>query len=613
MQTLSPSRLALAAVLAWTALAAPAGAATLAEALDAYRNNRVTEAETMLGALVADPATAAHDRAAALRELGRIDGLIRGETDAMAAAMAQTSGEEACATATTALRIYREVGQPATPLPYAEASRGQCTPGASDMLRVQLASTHMALADNDPSARAAHLARADAELDAISPIAAGAPDIAKARLTLAMMRADSAAAFDAWRAYFWLTDTDAPQALTAYAGRARAIFDAGLAANASDADRIALVNMLIRAGFTDDARAFSEATQLAARNASDPNWVRAAAYFRFHASVREITTRTNHAMVNRNDDSTRSDDVRQYSEDIRGAMMQLMTDAGLSGDPQAALGEAYGLFGSLGETSGYPSLHGGHIVEDRRIVAEQYGRRGELRFVVVDNMVSNGFESWLWDGWAEAGGWADDDATIVQIRSAYTAGPLSALRRVRPGPTRERFLQMIARFDADERSALGRDGVASLPATSERLEMEGYEQIARRTGDDDAAFIAEVWRATYQYSIEKHEGRHAIDKLRGTFSSPELEYMAKLSQIALSDYPRLGLASIAGSTLGDTPHGIANRRILTGYRNWMRRHWRDIPGFDRNAPALSQLTLLSDAQIVAIAQSMDDLARSARR
>jgi len=612
MQTLSPSRLAIAAVLTWAALAAPASAATLAEALDAYRNNRVTEAEAMLGELATDPATAPHDRAAALRELGRIDGLIRRETDAIATAMAQTNGEEACATAVIALHVYRKAEEPATPIAYAEAARGECTPGAADTLRVQLARNHMALASSEATAREEHLAQAANELAGVSAIAAGAPDVATARFSLAMLRRDSAAAFDAWRAYFWLTDTDAPQALTAYHGRTEAIFTAGLAANATDADRIALVNMLIRAGFNDDARDFAEATQLGARNAGDPNWSRADAYLRFHTRIRDITMRMNRAQVNRNGDASRAADVRQYGEDIRAEMAQLMTDAGLSGDPRVVLAETYGIYGSLGETSGYPSLHGGHIVEDRQVVAEQYGRRGELRFVVIDNVVSNGFESWLWDGWAEAGGWASDDATIVQIRSAYTSGPLTALRRVRPGPTRDRFLQMIERFDADERNALGRDGVAPLPATSERLEMQAYEEIARRTGEDDAAFIAEVWRATYQYSIEKHEGRHAIDKLRGRFSSPDLEFMAKLSQIALADYPRLGLASISGSTIGDTPHGIANRRILTGYRNWMRRHWRDIPGFNRNAPALSQLTLLSDAQIVAIAQSMDELARARR-
>src|SRR5690606_26962554 len=105
------------------------------------------------------------------------------------------------------------------------------------------------------------------------------------------------------------------------------------------------------------------------------------------------------------------------------------------------------------------------------------------------------------------------------------------------------------------------------------------------------------WRATIQHSITLHEGRHALDKASGAFTGDELEFRAKLSEIALADYPRLALANIAGQTLGDTAHGLANRRLLEGYRSWIRRHRREIAGFDRSAPALAQLHLLSDAQI----------------
>jgi hypothetical protein len=298
-----------------------------------------------------------------------------------------------------------------------------------------------------------------------------------------------------------------------------------------------------------------------------------------------------------------------YESEIMAAIGGLMQNAGLSGDPRAALAETYGLFGSIGETGGYPSLHAGHLAQDERITVAQYGRIGELRFIVIDNMIANGFESWLWDGSGEAGGWAPADDTIVQVRSAYTSAPLSALRRARPGAIRERHLADIEREQAGERAALGRDGVATLPATSNRLTMQAIDQIAARTGSDDGAFIADHWRATIQYSITLHEGRHALDKASGRFSNVELEFRAKLSQIALADYPRLGLANVAGQTLGDTPHGDANRRILEGYRRWMRRHARDIAGFDRNQATLSQLHLLSDDQIRAAARSMDPWAR----
>src|SRR5690606_7254704 len=87
-----------AAALALLAAAPPAAAASLTEALSAYRANRVAEAEAELAAVAADPDAAAADRAAALRELGRIDWLIRGETDAAAALAAESAGQDRCAT-----------------------------------------------------------------------------------------------------------------------------------------------------------------------------------------------------------------------------------------------------------------------------------------------------------------------------------------------------------------------------------------------------------------------------------------------------------------------------------------------------------------------------------
>jgi len=326
--------------------------------------------------------------------------------------------------------------------------------------------------------------------------------------------------------------------------------------------------------------------------------------FAFDAAVRADTLRANREMMG-------GGRAAWYGNAVRTEMGALMQTAGLRGDPRTVLAERFGLYGSLGETSGYPSLHGGHLAEDRHLSVDEYGHHGELRFVVIDNMLANGYESWLWDGWAEAGGWSGDGA-IVQVRSAYTDGPLRRLRHTLPGPSREAFLVRLQQAEIDERAALGRDGVATLPATSDRLEDQVYQQIAQRLGGNDGAFIAEVWRATNQYSIEMHEGRHAIDNANGHYNAPDLEYWAKLSQIALANYPRLGLASVASGGINDTPHGIGNRRVLEAYRQWMRAHRGEIANFDANQPTLSQLDKLTDAQIVAVARSIDPLARTAR-
>jgi hypothetical protein len=587
------------------ALLGPADAVTLAEALSAYRNNDVADAERMLVEVAADPAASEFDRAAARRTLARIDWMARGETDAATRALAETPpGEGHCTVMVGALSVFREAENGGAIIAQADAAGQQCRASDLEELRIERARVHMALAAAATGEdRARHLASAAAQLEAIEPVAAITPEVAGARFSLAIAHRDATAAFAGWRTYYWLTDADAPPALGMYAGRVAQIFANGLRADASDADVIALVGMLARAGFADDARLLADQTGIAARAGEDPEWRRIDAYFTLNRAIRDATLRANREIIN-------GGRAGWYEREIIAASTRAMEAIGASGDPRVVMPEAFGVFGTVGETSGYPSMHGGHLVQDDRLHVEQYGRSGEVRFIVIDNMLANGYESWLWDGWAAAGGWSSDGNTIVQIRSGYTGGPVNALRRTRPGAARDRFMTELQQQSAEELATLGRDGVGRLPATSNRLEQQVYDGVFARAGADDDAFIAEVWRATNQYSITSHEGRHALDNANQPgLSSTQLEFRAKLSQIIFADYPRLGLASVAGQAINDTPHGRGNQRVLEGYRRWMRDHRDEIAGFDRSQPTLSQLDKLTDEQIVAAARSMDPWAR----
>ena len=123
------------------------------------------------------------------------------------------------------------------------------------------------------------------------------------------------------------------------------------------------------------------------------------------------------------------------------------------------------------------------------------------------------------------------------------------------------------------------------------------------------AFIATVARDTLETSIWAHEGRHAIDQqVFKIKDSPELEYRAKLSEIALAKTPRLS-GSILSPIGGPTAHGLANKRVLEGLIAWMTRHAADIPGFDPGTPAALQLDKLTPAQLRAAAQSLDPIAK----
>jgi hypothetical protein len=66
--------------------------------------------------------------------------------------------------------------------------------------------------------------------------------------------------------------------------------------------------------------------------------------------------------------------------------------------PKDILRRVWGLYFTVGRTGGYMSLHLGHVIEDVREEIAQHGRTGSVQRVVLENLLSNGYESWLWTG-----------------------------------------------------------------------------------------------------------------------------------------------------------------------------------------------------------------------
>ena len=90
-----------------------------------------------------------------------------------------------------------------------------------------------------------------------------------------------------------------------------------------------------------------------------------------------------------------------------------------------------------------------------------------------------------------------------------------------------------------------------------------------------------------------------------------MEYRGKLSELAMSDYPRLPLASINSRIIAaDTPHGRANASIMKSYAKWVAAHSAEVKGYDPKLPAAVQIDRLSDDQIRAVARSLDPWARA---
>jgi len=250
----------------------------------------------------------------------------------------------------------------------------------------------------------------------------------------------------------------------------------------------------------------------------------------------------------------------------------------------------------------------------------QYGYDADLGFTSLDGMTSNGFQSWAWDHRTGHGGWAVANA-VTQVRTGYAGTARGVWRGIRDSVDLRRFQRETDRETRDDWTRAARDEFTFLPGLVKRLQLQGVEQLLtdladRGITDADPAelereFILALDGTIFESSIVAHEGRHAIDKrINPRFSTPELEFRAKLSQVVFATYPRLALDGILSGNIGDpTPHGQANLRVIQGLVDWMDTHQAEIEGFDVFRPTLPQFDRLTDEQIKAAFAAQDPLAR----
>jgi hypothetical protein len=278
----------------------------------------------------------------------------------------------------------------------------------------------------------------------------------------------------------------------------------------------------------------------------------------------------------------------------------------------------FGALIDLGDRGGQLNLHFGHAIVDEHRQVNQYGRSATVRFIVIDAMVSNGYESWSWDGRAQHGGWGEANL-IVQVRPAYAEGPILDWERL-AGPVDD-----VASETEQDWRRVQADPFAYLPGLRLRMRRAAHVRLVDSlrahglAGEPlRAAFVAELGRIVTESSIFAHEGRHAIDARAApqwwrwlVEPASQAEFQAKLSEVAFAPDPALALTGgiVAPNIGSETRHGVANRRIMEGLVEWMSAHAPAIAGLDRARPLLPQLDKLNADQLRAAARSMDPLAR----
>ena len=611
-------RIAAALLFVELACGSSAFAATLSEGQSAYSQNRIAEAEKIYATLVADRAASPADRSAAARELARIAWLIDGDADRALGhlAVAEAAGDKPCETGALTARVLRQSGRSAEAVRRSPALLAACPDGASD----DDIRTHVLGARLDLAVAAVGAERSQWLADAATDARSFGPDAdieaARLRMETGLVTGNAPAALAAWKDYFWLDEGDAPQALAN--ASVTAVFTNGLAPNASTGDRLTLADLLMRAGFAVQSRRFADAQGLQDAARDTPVMKRLQAYWSVRDQVETTFLKVNRRMARGGKTPTVLKAAASTLDPlIEASASTLMKAAGSTGEVKAVLKSAYGLVGTgRGETSGYPSLHMGHLIEDREMLIEQHGKSAKIHYMSVDNMLANGFESWLWDGGPMVGGWQGDKA-IVQVRGAYVKSPLRAYKQSLDSEERRDLIQRQAKLGAEDIAKLKARPVATLPGLSDRLQLQLVDRImavARAKAADEThnrkAFLAEFSRANFNQSIEVHEGRHAIDESLGLSGKAEhavIEYQAKLSELVLANYPRMALRNMNLNLEGNGPHDNAGARIFDEFRKWIEAHPSEVMAHDRALPALAQIDKLSDSQIREIARNLDPL------
>jgi hypothetical protein len=275
----------------------------------------------------------------------------------------------------------------------------------------------------------------------------------------------------------------------------------------------------------------------------------------------------------------------------------------------------FDLVANMGNTGSVVDLHAGHRISTESRDVVQYGKRAHLTFSVLDGMISDGYQTWAWDGRAAHGGWASA-TEIIQVRDGYAEGPLKAWHALTDPAIIARNAKTLARDSAADIARARTKEIAYFASVDERLRRDVRAALLDSlrggglTGRElELAFVRTYGDDVDESSIFVHEGRHAIDKILkiADSSAKNLEYQAKLSELAFAPLPKLALAGILGANTGDdTPHGIADARLMRELLAWMRHH-----GFSEGASELPlplQIPKLTDAQIRAVSRSLDPLA-----
>jgi hypothetical protein len=592
-------------LLAASTAATPSECATrLEQGRNAYGVYDVEAARRLYSSITSESCSPRVSSEAAT-EIARITWLVDGNAPAAADQLRKVvaSNPDACPAARLLGRILNASGRsaetPAVLAPFRQRCAAREPKLALEIVQAQI--------DQAMRARSPDLTAARKELAAAPELARASLTAAQQQISIGVLSNDPVTALKGWQQFYWLEGTAKPQAFGDSNDAVRRTFAAALRPRASDEETQALATLLIRGGFGGEAEHLQKHR---ASGGHDADWRAVRAYLRMRQRLDETLLAHDQAWAR---------GARPSDEPFEASLLQILRDAtheaGRTGeDPWPALRDLWGLMGTTGRSNGVSGLHLGHVSVDQIQHIAQGERRGEVRFLSLDNMIANGFSGWLGDGSFAPGGWAAN-GQIIQVRTRYVQSALDKAAIASPGPARDRYLELMAERAASDASVSDTDAIVYLPGLSDRIQLQAIDALAAEVRATDGASFAEhfakLWfERSFEGTILLHEGRHILDQAEyagdKALADDELEYRAKLSELSQSTSPRVMLNSIYGRLIGGTTgHGKANERLLRKLVAWMQDHPSEVNGFDPKRPTLPQLDRLSDQQLRQITRALD--------
>jgi len=443
----------------------------------------------------------------------------------------------------------------------------------------------------------------------------GSMDPARLLVRGGALTRDGDAILEGWRSYYLIDTGDSLRGPLASPRHTLETNLAGHRGSFGNARAAATAVALAGSGFIDEAALLARDRQTRALDARLP------AIIIYHDFVDTIVQTTNEyyrqIALGHGDSAAWQRDVERQERALWSRVTGHTAPGSASMDSVASwLDHRFGAMVNIGNTAGQLDLHMGHRVVDDHHTVRQYGHEATVRLVVLDGMVSNGYQTWVWDGRASHGGWGTENL-IVQIRAGYVAQPIFFWHRMTEPSNFASLAQRIVTDSTADATNAADHPTAYFASIPERMRRDGLQALLdslTRSGDSgpalESAFEREYGRDLVESSIFAHEGRHAIDHaLHLDLTPADLEFRGKLSEVAFAPRPRLALDAIVSPNIGDaSPHGQANARIMQGLLAWMTAHASEIAHLDPRAPMLMQLPLLTDDQLRRAFASMDPMA-----